>query len=202
MNDRGFLDLLFNTLLVFVFLFIVSSMMIEIEKKKEGIQTKAEYVITVTWELDNPDDVDSWLRDPAGNIIWFRTKEFGLMHLDRDDLGLDNDKYILPDGTEVFYPYNQEITTIRGIVPGMWVFNIHLYRKKEMSYQGTKVEVKMEKLNPKVTTVFIRHYTLHQQGDEVTVARFNMSAAGEIIDMDEIQTAIVTDRLINTRAFP
>lgn len=193
---RSFLDLLFNLVLAFVFLFIVSFWLVEVDKKKANITTKAEFVITVTWDLDNPDDVDSWMRDPMGNLIWFREKEHGLVHLDRDDLGAQNDTYTLPDGTTIRYPYNQEITTIRGFVPGNWVFNVHMYNKKQ--FEGpAHVEVKMEKINPKVKTVFIRHITLIAKGDEVTVARFEMASDGEIIYMDEAYVPLFEQKLID-----
>ena len=124
------------------------------------------------------------------------------MHLDRDDLGYDNDKFLLPDGTEIFYPYNQEITTIRGHIPGVWIFNVHLYKRSSNSKNPTNVEVKMEKLNPKVETVFLKHLTLSKQGDEITVARFRMSASGEILEMDEVQTELVSEKLTHSAHFP
>jgi len=201
-SARAFLDLLFNCLLGFVFLFIVAFLMVDIDKRKADIKTKAEFVITVTWDFNNPDDVDSWLCDPTGNIIFFRAKENGLMHLDRDDLGYDNDKLLMPDGTEIFYPYNQEITTIRGHIPGRWIFNIHLYKRSSSSQDPTNVEVKMEKLNPKVETVFLKHLALSKQGEEVTVARFEMNASGQILSMDEIQTELVSERLTRASHFP
>lgn len=193
---RSFLDLLFCCLLGFVFLFIVSFWMVQIDKKKANIMTKAEYVITVTWDLENPDDVDSWTRDPLGNLIWFRKKEEGFTHLDRDDLGQANDTYTLPNGTTLTYPYNQEITTIRGFIPGSWVFNIHMYNKRWNSGPA-HVVVKMEKLNPSVKTVFIKTYTLIAKGDEYTVANFEMSASGEIISLDEAYVPLFQQKLID-----
>lgn len=193
---RSFLDLLFNLVLAFVFLFIVSFWLVEVDKKKANIITKAEFVITVTWDLDNPDDVDTWTRDPSGNLIWYRVKESGLVHLDRDDLGTQNDTYTLPDGNTIRYPYNQEITTIRGFIPGEWVVNVHMYNKKQFNGPA-HVEVKMEKMNPSVKTVFIRHITLIAKGDEVTTGRFEMAADGEILWLDEAYVPLFSQKLID-----
>lgn len=193
-SDRAFLDLMFLSLLGFVFLFFVSFLMITIEKQKANITTKAEYIITLTWDVDNKDDVDIWLRDPVGNLIFFREKEKGLMHLDRDDLGTKKDKYTLPDGTSILYPYNQEIITIRGFIPGTWILNMHMYNKREREL--TNVEVKMEKLNPSVKTIFIKRYSIKTGGREITVSRFEMSGAGTIISMDEVFIGLVSEEIM------
>jgi len=193
-NFRAFLDLLFNALLVFVFLFIVSYMLVDVEKQKANITTKAEFVITVTWALGNPDDVDSWLRDPTGNIIWFNHKERGLMNLDRDDRGSATDTFTLPNGTQVKYLHNQEIVTIRGFIPGTWVFNVHMYKKR--CPIETLVEIKMEKMNPTVETVFLKTVKLSDK-EEVTVARFKMLASGRIGKVDDVQVPLALNELID-----
>ena len=64
-NNTSFLDLLFNTLVGFVLLFIISFLLINPSLKKADIKTKAEFVITVTWSDNSHDDVDTWLQDPA-----------------------------------------------------------------------------------------------------------------------------------------
>jgi len=92
-SNTSFLDILFNTLVGFVLLFIIAFLLISPVKKKKEIEQKAEYVITITWPGDMSDDVDSWLEDPTGKVMYFRKREAGLMHLDRDDLGSLNDKY-------------------------------------------------------------------------------------------------------------
>ena len=48
-SHTSFLDLLFNTLVGFVMLFIIAFLLISPIKKKKDIEQKAEYVITVTW---------------------------------------------------------------------------------------------------------------------------------------------------------
>ena len=187
------MDLLFNCLLGFTFLFIVAFSLVEVDKKKADIKTKAEFVITVTWDLDNPDDVDTWLRDPARSIVWFQKKESGLMHLDRDDLGNKNDTYFLPDGTTVQYPYNQEITTIRGIVPGRWILNIHMYKKNRP--EPANVRVEMVKLNPSHRVVFVKDFAMRAKGDEITVCQLEMDHSGNITAMNESHLSLVKDYL-------
>ena len=183
-NNTSFLDLLFNTLVGFVFLFIIAFLLINPSIKKADIKTKAEFVITVTWSDNSQDDVDTWLQDPAGNVLHFRQRDVGLAHLDRDDLGKINDTLILDDGRRVEYPHNQELTTIRGFLTGEWVLNVHMYKKRDAN--PTLVEVRIDKLNPKVETVFYKKIVMKSRWEEITVTRFVMTNQGDIIDWDDL----------------
>jgi hypothetical protein len=183
-NNTSFLDLLFNTLVGFVFLFIIAFLLINPNIKKGDIETKAEFVITVTWSDHSQDDVDTWLQDPVGNILHFRQKDIGMAHLDRDDLGKVNDVITLEDGSRIEYPHNQELTTIRGFVPGEWVLNVHMYSKRDAN--PTLVEVRIDKLNPKVETVFYKKIMMKNKWEEVTVTRFVMTNQGDIINWDDL----------------
>jgi hypothetical protein len=178
------LDLLFNTLVGFVLLFIIAFLLINPSIKKADIKTKAEFVITVTWDDHSRDDVDTWLQDPTGNVLHFRQKDVGLAHLDRDDLGKVNDTITLDDGRRVEYTHNQELTTIRGFLTGEWVLNVHMYNKRDVN--PTLVEVRIDKLNPKVQTIFYKKIVMNNRWEEVTVTRFVMTNQGDIISWDDL----------------
>ena len=179
-SNTSFLDLLFNTLVGFVMLFIIAFLLISPIKKKKEIEQKAEYVVTVTWPQGMTDDVDTWLLDPAEKLMSFRSKEVGLMHLDRDDLGHINDNQFVPGVGKVNYPYNREITTIRGILPGEYVLNIHMYRKD--GKEPVPVTVTLEKLNPTVKLIYSTTQVLNVKWEEKTINRFTLNPDGEIID--------------------
>ena len=190
MNDNTpFIDLLFNLLLGYAFLFLISFLLIQPIIKKAEVHTQAEFIVTVTWPLNNKDDVDTWLEDPLGNLVWFSQKEAGLSHLDRDDLGHSNDIIYLDDGTVIKYPYNQEILTIRGFIGGEWTLNIHMYAKREE--EATPVRVTLDKLNPNFKTILAKDVFLEVKGDEVTVARFEMSSGGEILALNDIPKGLI-----------
>ncbi len=188
-NNTSFLDLLFNTLVGFVLLFIIAFLLINPSVKKADIKTKAEFVITVTWNDNSQDDVDTWLQDPAGNVLHFRQKDVGLAHLDRDDLGKINDIITLDDGRQVEYTHNQELTTIRGFLTGEWVLNVHMYNKREAN--PALVEVRIDKLNPKVQTLFYKKIVMKSKWEEVTVTRFVMTNQGDIISWDDLPKALL-----------
>jgi hypothetical protein len=188
-NNTSFLDLLFNTLVGFVFLFIIAFLLINPNLKKADIKTKAEFVITVTWSDYSQDDVDTWLQDPAGNVLHFRQKDVGLAHLDRDDLGKINDTITLDDGRRVEYTHNQELATIRGFLTGEWVLNVHMYSKRDAN--PTLVEVRIDKLNPKVETVFYKKIVMKSRWEEITVTRFVMTNQGDIINWDDLPKTLL-----------
>lgn len=178
------MDLLFNTLVGFVLLFIIAFLLINPNIKKADIKTKAEFVISVTWSDNSQDDVDTWLQDPAGNVLHFRQKDVGLAHLDRDDLGHLNDIITLDDGRRVEYTHNQELTTIRGFITGEWVLNVHMYSKRDEN--PTLVEVRIDKLNPTVQTLFYKKIVMKNKWEEITVTRFVMTSQGDIINWDDL----------------
>ena len=183
-----FTDLLFNALLGFTYLFLVAIMFMNPVAKKGIIDPKAEYIITVTWPDNNPDDVDTWLEDPNGNIIWFRNREAGLVHLDRDDRGLINDT-IKINGTEIQNPLNQEVLTIRGVVPGEYVLNVHYYATE--TSQPVAVTVNVSKVNPALEIVYYGTVTLQEKGDEKTAVRFVIDKEGKVGSINHIQKSLV-----------
>ena len=90
-NFDPFTDLLFNILLGFTFLFFITILFINPISKLGNVNLKAEYIITVDWQDNLPDDVDIWVQDPNGEIVSYLKKDAGWLHLDRDDQGIIND---------------------------------------------------------------------------------------------------------------
>lgn len=186
-NTDPFIDLLFNALLGFTFLFLVSVMFINPEARKGRIDLKAEYIISVTWPDHLADDIDLWVQDPIGDTVSYLRKDAGWLHLDRDDRGEINDTIIV-DGKELLYPINQEVVTIRGIIPGEYIVNLYYYKAATAETpRPVETVVKVEKVNPTLETVFARKLELARQDDEITAVRFHLSRKGEISRISEVQ---------------
>jgi hypothetical protein len=190
-NNTPLLDLLFITLLFLFLLIGIIIIHVNPEAKEADIETKAEYVISLTW--DRIDDVDIWVEDPLGNILYYRNKDPGLMHLDRDDLGNVNDRITLGDGTVVYVDQNQELVTIRGFIAGEWTINVHMFKKK--SEEATKVKVRMDKLNPVAKAVLLRKYVMNEQWQEITVTRFTMTEKGSILNWSALPKKLIKDKV-------
>ena len=189
LQSDPFTDLLFNALLGFTFLFLVAIMFMNPEAKSGIIDPKAEYIVTVTWEDNSPDDVDTWVEDPDGQVIWFRNPEAGLLHLDRDDRGLINDTIVV-NGEEMVNPLNQEVVTLRGVVKGEYVVNIHYYATE--TQKPVDVNVRLAKVNPKLEVKYYGTLTLEKKGDERTAVRFSIGRDGDISDINFLPKSIVS----------
>ena len=184
-----FTDLLFNALLGFTFLFLVAIMFMNPEAKSGIIDPKAEYIFTVTWADNNPDDIDTWIEDPQGQVIWFRSPEAGLIHLDRDDRGLINDSITI-NGEEVQNPLNQEVVTIRGVVKGEYVVNLHYYASE--TGKPVDVNIKLVKVNPSLEVIYYGTVRMEKGGDEKTVLRFKIGADGKISEIGFLPKKLVS----------
>jgi len=178
-----FIDLLFNALLGFTFLFLVSVMFMNPDARKGRVNLKAEYIISVTWPDQLADDIDLWVQDPIGETVSYLRKDAGWLHLDRDDRGEINDT-IMIDGQEVVYPINQEVVTIRGIIPGEYVVNLYYYSAAQP--RPVEALVKVEKVNPTLQTVYVRRLSLAEQDDELTVVRFSLDRSGNIAGINQL----------------
>jgi uncharacterized protein YfaP (DUF2135 family) len=183
--------ILFKMIQALTFFFVLAVLFMNPEAKKGIVDPKAEYIITTTWEDENPDDIDLWVEDPKGNIIWFRNREAGLVHLDRDDRGMLNDT-IETAGETVTNPLNQEVVTIRGVVPGEYVVNLHYYATE--TGQPVEAAVRLDKVNPSLEVIDYTKLTLEKKGDEQTALRFTLDADGEVTDVNRTHKAIVITR--------
>lgn len=184
-----FYDMLFNILIAFVFCFVVALMAFHPDVRKSGdIRAKAEFIVTVAWPDNNPNDIDAWVRDPKGDVLWFRQRDAGLMHLDRDDRGSKNNSVVV-NGRTIVNPIRQELATLRGIVPGEYVVNAHYYESRD--HQPVDVSVAVVKVNPQADIVYTGQMRLQAQGAEATLVRFTLSAQGEVSALNTTPYALV-----------
>lgn len=182
-----FSALLFNALKAITFMFFISFAMINNPADEGKVDPKAEMIITVAWPDNNPDDVDTYVMDPAGNIVWYNQREAGLMHLERDDRGMFKD-VILLNNEEVANPLNQETVAFRGLQDGEYIVNIVQYIANGAA--PLPVQVKVEKLNPTVEVVFYQTLELRGTGDEETAVRFTLEG-GEVVEVRNTPRSLV-----------
>ncbi len=195
-SQDAFTDLLFNALLGFAFMFVVAFSLMADPTEGGNVESKAEILITVRWADRHPDDVDTLVEDPRGNMVWYHNRDTGLMHLDRDDRGLFQDRVVL-DGIEVSNPINQETVTVRALQSGEYVVNLLHY---QANYdEPLPVSVKVEKLNPSVSLVFYGTFELTGVGDEQTAVRFTIDADGNVADINTLTKRLLT-KAVNSKA--
>ena len=204
-STTGLNDLLFNLLIGFVFLFVVAFLLINPPTKKSDAPKKAEYLIVIEWDKDANHDVDLWVKDPTGVVVSFTNKMGGLLNLEKDDLGWQNDKWMQPNGNEVIIPINREVITIRGIVPGEYQVAAHIYSKKVMysidtsngKYIKTEIEdsgyvtATLIRINP-YGEVYKTRKIYTQKGQVLSMFNFILDANGDVTSLDERSNSIVT----------
>jgi hypothetical protein len=176
-----FTVMLFKGLQVVAFMFFLAYLAINTDAKQGKIDTKAQMLVTVSWPDNHPDDIDTYVEDPQGNIVWYHVMEAGLMSLDRDDRG-DYKNMIVVNGQTIRNPIRQEIVQMRGLIPGEYVVNIHHYLAT--TPDPVPVSVTVEKINPKVEVVFYDRPFLDHTGDEKTAVRFTIAEDGNVSDIN------------------
>jgi hypothetical protein len=180
--------MLFKALQVVAFLFFLALLAMNPEAKSGKIDTKAEFIITMSWPDNHPDDIDLYVADPLGNIVWYHEREAGFMLLDRDDRGGAND-FIVVNGRKVLSPIRQETVSIRGIVAGEYAVNVNHY----LATTGVPVPVavKVEKVNPVVQVVDYDTLNLDHSGQEKAVVRFTVAPDGSVTAVDHRETSLI-----------
>jgi len=180
--------MLFKGLQFVAFLFFIALLAMNPEAKEGKIESKAEFIITMTWPDDHPDDLDLYAEDPLGNIVWYHVREGGFLVLDRDDRGSANNT-ITVDGRKVTSPFRQETISIRGIVPGEYVVNVHYF----LATRGGPVPtmVKVEKINPVVEVVSHDTIMLNRMGEEKTAVRFRLDSGGKVVDVNHRDKSLI-----------
>src|SRR5579864_2435105 len=187
--------MLFKALQIVAFFFFVALLAISPEAKDGKIDSKAEFIITMDWPDNHPDDLDLFVQDPIGNIAWYRHREAGFLTLDRDDRGGAND-FILVNGRKIPSPIREEIVTVRGVVAGEYTVNISHFQAT--TGQPVPVNVKVQKLNPTAQVIFDDKLFVDHTGAEKTAVRFALDAEGKVIDVHQRRKSLLQTTFSNS----
>lgn len=175
-------DLLANLVLVFAVLALLAS------HQKPQAPQNVQFAIVDAWAAGSAADVDTYVRDPTGQVCYFADPNVGLMNLEHDDLGTPvSGVQQLPDGRTVTVRYNGERVDMRGFVPGEYTVNVQAY---DMHDAGpTQVHVQLWEADRRVVE---RTVTLDRTGAERTAFRFTLTPSGRVTGVNQVQAALVT----------
>lgn len=176
-----FMDMILNALVCFIALFMLSLTQINPKSKSDSepvVETEGKYVVVMSWPDGSGDDVDLYVRDPAHRIAFFSSREAGLMHLEHDDLGSRNDTMSTETG-EVRLDKNEERVILRGVIPGEYVVNVHMYTKHDTG--PTPVTITLLRLRGTDAEIVKRERVLDRDGDERTAFRFTVATDGSVV---------------------
>ena len=192
-SNVAFTDLLFNIVVGLAFLFLLAFILMNPIAKDKDIEEKSDFIIILTWDDESGDDIDLWVRDPLGHILSFRNRGVGMMHLDRDDLGLSNDKVQGPDGKVVYVYRNKEVVSLRGFSEGTYLVNAHVYNKKpwkDGKQHRSNIKIELIKLNP-YSEVAQAEFVGIGRGQEFTAFHFTLNADGEVIKLSSEREPLI-----------
>lgn len=137
----------------------------------ESVGSPGNVIVEIRWPDGSDADVDLWVQAPGDVPVGYSNKGGAIFNLLRDDLGRVGD------------PTNQnyEISFSRGLPPGEYTTNVHLYRNPS----GQPVEVTMaisskpnaqSSARPLLTTKL----SLRREGEELTGFRFVLDENGRL----------------------
>lgn len=152
-----------------------------IQKEKPHIQTFGQYAVTVTWPGTSRDDVDTYVRNPEGDIVWYASQETGGMHLEHDDVATNGSGY---RGEENF-----ERVVVRQVETGEYTVNVHLYARRDTG--SVPVTVDLWRLRGSDERLLEQKVTLTREGDEQTAFRFKLDARGDYTGSNRLQASLV-----------
>lgn len=144
-SNLAFVDLLFNLLVGFTSLFIIAFLLINPIAKKGTIDPPIVMMVEMRWDDSSYRDMDLYVRDPSGSVVYYANKENGYVTLKRDDLGNRNDSFIV-NGEKVTIKRNYEVTTMTVLPDGDYVINVHQFSSR--SHEPVEVEVVVTGLQP------------------------------------------------------
>lgn len=149
----------------------------------DGGDPPGNVIVELTWPSGMKSDVDLWVQAPGDVPVGYSNKGGLLFNLLRDDLGDQSDVSDI----------NFENSFTRGLIPGQYVVNVHLFRKRDDVPIPVKIVVSV-KLNSKasITQILTSSDVLNEEGEELTLARFQLDTNGQLVPgtKDRLQTPL------------
>jgi hypothetical protein len=168
----SFRDMLF--LLVFAYLVIGAVALANVRKKEEatsGATPPGSVIVDIHWDDKIDADVDLWVEAPGDVPVGYSNKAGMIFNLLRDDLGHSGDPVSM----------NYEIAYGRGIWPGEYTVNAHLYRSLDNRFPvPVAAKVSVRGADGEVVNLLHSDFTLTYVGQETTVFRFKLDDKGHL----------------------
>jgi hypothetical protein len=175
-NGTVFRDVI--TLALCGFVAVVILLLPHLNPKQEAQAATASTVpgnvmVEARWADELDTDIDLWDQAPGDVPVGYSNKSGVIFNLLRDDLGRNADPTQL----------NYEVSYGRGVPPGEYTVNLHMYRNKA-KVAPVKVTVVTSVKKPNAESakqVLTSSIDLMAENQETTVYRFKLTEAGELV---------------------
>lgn len=175
-NGTVFRDVI--TLALCGFVAVVILLLPHLNPKQEAQAAVANAVpgnvmVEARWADELDTDVDLWVQAPGDVPVGYSNKSGVIFNLLRDDLGRNADPTQL----------NYEVSYSRGVPPGEYAVNLHMYRNKaKVSPVKVTVVTSVKKPNSEsAKQILTSSVDLMVENQETTVYRFKLTEAGELV---------------------
>ena len=175
-NGTVFRDVI--TLALCGFVAVVILLLPHLNPKQEAQAAVASTVpgnvmVEARWADELDTDIDLWVQAPGDVPVGYSNKSGVIFNLLRDDLGRNADPTQL----------NYEVSYSRGVPPGEYAVNLHMYRNKsKVSPVKVTVVTSVKKPNSEsAKQILTSSIDLMAENQETTVYRFKLTDAGELV---------------------
>ena len=143
------------------------------EHVKASTEPPGNVIVEVRWPDGLDTDVDLWVEAPGDIPVGYSNKGGAIFNLLRDDLGRK------ADATDL----NYEVSYSRGIPPGEYTINVHLYRNSAgiVPVPVTVVTSLKKAATERARQLLASEVELVRQGQELTVYRFRLTEKGDLV---------------------
>jgi hypothetical protein len=143
------------------------------EQAQAAMQPPGNVIVEIRWPDDLDTDVDLWVQAPGDVPVGYSNKGGVIFNLLRDDLGKRADVTGM----------NYEVSYSRGIPPGEYTVNVHLYRNvaKVLPVPVTVVTSVKKSPEDSARQVLASEIELGREGEELTAYRFELTEKGELV---------------------
>ena len=175
-SDIVFRDLILLMLTGFVTVAVL--MLAHINPKAAAASAKdtappGNVMVEANWPPDMDSDVDLWVQAPGDVPVGYSNKGGAVFNLLRDDLGHQLDLSGL----------NYESSYSRGVVPGEYTVNLHLYRNRATNpaVPVTVIVSTKGSSDQPARQILVSKVDLGREGQERTVFRFKLTEGGSVV---------------------
>ncbi|MBC8416734.1 hypothetical protein H8E06_00205 [bacterium] len=185
---KPFIDVLFCCLLMLVAILFLLKTEEDAQKMRPP---NVIFEVILTWEGENPDDLDLYVKAASGHVVSFNNREGGpgsLIALDHDALGIRNN-FIPENQKGTLAKFHEERVSFRGVTEGENIVTVHCYAKR--STEPVKCKVTLIKIKP-YKQIIVEELELKVTGDEITAFRFDTDSGGNVTGINKLEAKLVT----------
>lgn len=128
-----------------------------------SVTTYGQYAVVMSWT--GADDVDLYVRDPAGDVAFYASLQSGPLSLEHDTI---------PGNTDPVVGDHHETTVVRESMQGEYIANAHMYS----GTSPVKVTVTLWDLRGNDRVLYFRTVLLGSIGDQATAFRWQLGQSG------------------------